>query len=205
MEKLTEQLVECGVATRAMEGESESGDEHLVQCFENSVLLAVVDGLGHGAEAAEAARLAVQTLRNHAGESVLALTRHCHNSLQRSRGAVMSLASFNATDSSMTWMGVGNVDGVLMRSDSSELRERESLLMRAGVVGGRLPSLQASVIPVAYGDVLIFATDGVADGFYNDVTVTDSPQKIADRIIEGRSKGTDDALVLVARFLSETL
>src|SRR5690348_7110196 len=118
MEKLTEQLMECGVATRVMEGESESGDEHLVQCFEDGVLLAVVDGLGHGAEAAEAARLAKETLREHAGESVLALTRHCHNSLQRTRGAVMSLARFNATDSSMTWMGVGNVDGVLMRSDS---------------------------------------------------------------------------------------
>jgi phosphoserine phosphatase RsbX len=205
MEKLTAQLVDCGVAARVMEGESESGDEHLVQAFENGILLAVVDGLGHGSEAAEAARLAVHTLKEHAGESVLALARHCHSALQHSRGAVMSLACFNAVDSSMTWMGVGNVDGLLARADGGELPERESLLLRAGVVGGRLPPLRASVIPIAFGDVLVFATDGVAEGFYDELRIADSPQKIADRILETHGKGTDDAMVLVARFLAESL
>src|SRR5438034_10764154 len=109
MERLSEQVIECGIASRAMDGESESGDKYLVQYFENGVLLALVDGLGHGPEAAEAARCAVQTLREHAGESVLALTQHCHGSLQRTRGAVMSLASVSAPDSSMMWIGVGNV------------------------------------------------------------------------------------------------
>src|SRR5437867_365164 len=50
-------LVHWAVATLALEGERESGDLHLVQPVTDGVLIAVVDGLGHGEEAAAAARL----------------------------------------------------------------------------------------------------------------------------------------------------
>jgi len=70
MEELSTQFVDSGVATVPLGGESESGDQQLIQRFTDGVLVAVVDGLGHGAEAADAARIAVQTLREHAGESV---------------------------------------------------------------------------------------------------------------------------------------
>ena len=203
MEKLSAQFIDCGIATLALSGESQSGDQCLVQPFADGLLVAVVDGLGHGAEAAEAAGIAVQTLREYASESVIALTRRCHNALKYSRGAVMSLASFKAADLSVTWMGIGNVNGVLMRADSSGLHEREVLLMRSGVVGSALPELRASVMTVSARDTLIFATDGIAEGFYDEISGSDPPQKVADRILGDHSKGNDDALVLVARFLTE--
>jgi len=77
--------VDYGVATLALSGESQSGDEYLVQPFADGILVAVVDGLGHGAEAAKAARIAVQTLREHAGESVITLARRCHRTLGHQR------------------------------------------------------------------------------------------------------------------------
>jgi len=204
MEKLSEELVDYGVATVPFSGESRSGDASLVQPFASGVLLAVVDGLGHGAEAAEAADLAVQTLREHAGESVIALTRRCHASLHQQRGAVMSIASLDAAESSLTWMGVGNVSGVLLRANETESLDREVLLLRSGVVGSALPPLRASVVPVFRGDTLILATDGIEESFYDEINIHDAPQNIADRILHSHSKGTDDALVLVAQFLAET-
>ena len=48
-------LLEWGVATRALEGQSESGDMAVVVPFDHGVLAAAVDGLGHGPEAARAA------------------------------------------------------------------------------------------------------------------------------------------------------
>jgi phosphoserine phosphatase RsbX len=204
MEKLSEGLLDYGFATVALSGESQSGDACLVQHFAGGVLLAVVDGLGHGAEAAEAARVAIETLRLHAGESVMSLARRCHANLQGYRGAVMSIASLDASDLSMTWLGVGNVSGVLIHADSGEPLEQEVLLMRSGVVGNALPALRAAVIPVFHGDTLILATDGVAEGFYDDISIADSPQKLADRLLRTHNKGTDDAMVLVARFLTET-
>ncbi len=72
------------------------GDLPLVQPFPNGALVAVVDGVGHGAEAAAAAHLAVATLRAHAQESILPLLRRCHETLRETRGVVLTLASFNA-------------------------------------------------------------------------------------------------------------
>lgn len=206
MEKLKRKLVDYAVASMAFGGQSESGDQYLVQFFKGGILLAVVDGLGHGAEAAQAARVAVRTLGEHAGESVLSLTRRCHEALRYSRGAVMSLARFNTENSSITWMGIGNVNGLLIRAmDSERLPKRVALLIRKGVVGVTLPGLQSSAAPVAAGDTLIFTTDGVADGFYDEIRITDPPRKIADYILGAHNKGTDDALVLVARFVAEEI
>ncbi len=56
-------LIEWGVAAQPLEGEAESGDLHVVQRFPKGVLVAAVDGLGHGPEAAAAARSAVATLK----------------------------------------------------------------------------------------------------------------------------------------------
>ena len=118
----------------------------------------------------------------------------------------MSLARFDATDSSMTWLGIGNVSGLSIHVDDDELPGQEVLLMRSRVVGGALPALRASVIPISSeGDTLILTTDGVADGFLDEITISDPAQKIADRILSTHTKGTDDAMVLVAHFLAETI
>lgn len=204
MESVNSKVLECGVATRALPGESESGDRHLVEGYHNGVLVAVVDGLGHGTEAAEAAKISVRTLEQHAAETVISLLKRCHASLSATRGVVMSLASFNAPEGTMTWLGVGNVEGVLAHSDSRISPDREGLLLRGGVVGSQLPGLRASVLPVFHGDLLIFATDGITNDFAGEINFSDHPQGIADRIMDRHSKGTDDALVLVVRYLGYT-
>jgi negative regulator of sigma-B (phosphoserine phosphatase) len=68
-------------------------------------------------------------------------------------------------------------------------------------MGYRLPSLYPAAIPVAPGDMLIFATDGLRSGFVDDVPLEDAPQQIAEHILERYGRDTDDALVLVARYL----
>src|SRR6266446_1578813 len=153
------QLLEWGVAAQALPGETESGDLHVVKQLHNGALVAVVDGLGHGAEAALAARTAVDTLNEHAEESVITLLKRCHKNLRGTRGVVMTMAAFNAREDTMTWLGVGNVEGVLFHQDSDAKPTYESLLLRRGVVGGRLPPLNATIIPIARGDTLILVTD----------------------------------------------
>ena len=77
---------------------------------------------------------------------------------------------------------------------------RETLLLRAGVLGHQLPTLQASVVRLYPGDTLIFTTDGIRNGFNLGPEHRNSPQEIADHILAEDSKGTDDSLVLVARY-----
>jgi hypothetical protein len=59
------------------------------------------------------------------------------------------------------------------------------------------------VVPLVRGDTLIFTTDGVRPGFAAGITLTESPQELADRILADHAKETDDALVLVVRFLGD--
>jgi len=197
----TKTLVHWGVATLALEGQTESGDLHLVQPVQDGVLVAVLDGLGHGEEAAAAARLAVSTLERYSEEPPLSLLQRCHLALKGSRGVVMSLARFDAPRGTMTWLGVGNVEGVLLLADQTLQPSRTTLVTFGGIVGAELPRARAWIVPVSPGDTLIFATDGVRTGFADGLAPTGSPQQIADGILARHAKGTDDALVLVARYI----
>jgi phosphoserine phosphatase RsbX len=194
-------LVACAVAAQAMPGEVESGDACTVTPFPGGVLVAVVDGLGHGPEAAQVAAAAVAALEAHAGEPPIELLRRCHESLRETRGAVVSLASLLSRDGTLTWLAVGNVEGVLLRADPAAHPPRASLVLRGGVVGYHLPPLRAFSLALARGDTLIFATDGLRSRFAEGVDASDTPQQIADGILARHGKGTDDALVLVARYL----
>src|SRR2546426_10933736 len=82
-------LIDWGVATLALAGQTESGDHHLVKPVGRGVLVAAVDGLGHGAEAAAAARAAVTALDRHAAEFLIPGVPKCHEALIRTRGVVM--------------------------------------------------------------------------------------------------------------------
>lgn len=198
---MTTPLIESGIACLTMPGQSQSGDRHLLQPHINGLLVSVVDGLGHGEQAAAAADLAVTTLIKHADESAIMLVRRCHNALRDTRGVVMALATFNEPDRVLTWMGIGNVEGLVLRAEGSPPPKHENLLLRGGVVGDQLPSLIASIILLAKGDTLVFTTDGIRGGFAKDLSPSDPPQVIADQILAKYSKGSDDALVFVVRFL----
>ncbi len=194
-------MIEWGAATFTLRGQVESGDRHVVAPFGPGVLVAAIDGLGHGDGAAEAASRAANVLEDVSAESVIALVRRCHESLRRTRGVVMSLASFHAPDDTMTWLGVGNVEGRLLRAARDSNPPLETLLLRGGVVGNQLPPLQAALLSVAPGDVLVLATDGVALPPVPEVGLHDRPQSIAERILGRQKKETDDALVLVVRWV----
>jgi phosphoserine phosphatase RsbX len=197
------QLVEWGSAGAALI-DGESGDVHVVAEVPQRVLVGLVDGLGHGPEAAEAAREAARVLESLAGEAVAALFERCHEALRRTRGAVMTLASFDARSSSMTWIGVGNVEAILLRADRAAARPRESLTLRGGVVGYQLPPLREMALPVSPGDTLVLATDGIRSAFVGGLTATGNPQQMAEKIFAQHARGSDDALVLVARWLGAT-
>jgi len=81
METLAPAHIELGVAAIALPGQTRSGDLHLVKPFSNGILVAALDGIGHGEEAARAARKACGILEGHAEEPVISLVRQCHEGL----------------------------------------------------------------------------------------------------------------------------
>ena len=190
-------LFDHAVAARAHEGAEASGDLHMVRQLDHGVLVAVVDGLGHGRDAEAAARLAISTLETEPVRSITGLVERCHSVLGRSRGVVMSLAALDAHARTMTWLAIGNVEGVLIRAGTPK---RESILMRGGIVGHRLPPMRATTVALGAGDLLVFATDGIREGFAEGLRPDTPLQEIADRVLARHGRASDDALVLAGRW-----
>jgi hypothetical protein len=194
-------VLDWAVAGQPIAGEVVSGDLHLVAPFSGGVLVAVIDGLGHGRDAETAARAALEVLGQGPGLPVESLVARCHDALTRLRGVVMSLASFDSTRASMTWIGIGNVEGVLLRrAPLAGQARRERLLLWGGIVGQTLPRLRPATLPVSPGDVILLATDGLHTDSLDDVRTSDTVEGIATGVLAKHARGTDDALVLVARY-----
>jgi serine/threonine protein phosphatase PrpC len=191
--------IEWGIAMHTAPGETECGDQYVAKTLANGMLFAVIDGLGHGEIAAAAARAAAATLLEDTAESVVTLIQRCHAKLKRTRGAVMSLALFDAAAQNLTWVGIGNVKGVVLRSNSSAT-PRDWLLVREGVVGYNLPTPRQVVTAVFPGDALVMASDGLHSNYAEKIIPAQSPQHMAEHILAQAARGTDDALVLVAQF-----
>jgi phosphoserine phosphatase RsbX len=189
--------IDWGIAGRPLAGEQRSGDLHVVKQLDDGALVAVIDGLGHGGEAADAAASAGRILDEHAAEPLERLVPRCHEGLRSSRGAVMGLARFRG-GGSMTWLAVGDAEGVLVPDGADEGRIR-SLPQHRGIVGRTLPALRPVSFDLAPGDLVIMATDGVsADGLRRPLFHS-TPQWLANDILARSARPNDDALVLVVR------
>jgi len=160
----------------------------------------VVDGLGHGPEAAAAARKAVAALEEHTGEGLIPLVRRCHERLKGTRGVVMSLASLDTRANTVDWLAVGNVEGILVREGWKPGSRIQRIIGWGGVVGYNLPELRPASLHLSEGDLLVFASDGIRQEFVEGSDYQDQPQRVADRICAQYGTRTDDALVLVLRY-----
>ena len=173
----------------------------MVALLPEGALVAAVDGLGHGGEAARAARRAGDLVRERPSRYLVVLAERCHKALRDTRGAALSLAFVCPGDGTMTWLGVGNVEGRVLSGDPSATRPKGSLPLENGILGHELPRVRTATLDVRPGDVLVLATDGVGAGFGDSLDVSGSPQAIVERIIAAHWKPVDDAAVVAVRYL----
>jgi negative regulator of sigma-B (phosphoserine phosphatase) len=187
-----------GVAGAPIEGEARSGDLAVFAATASGALACLIDGLGHGPEAADAAELCAATVREHAQAPAEELLNACHTALIDTRGVVMTAAWFDLERSTLSWAGVGNVDARLVRA-GPELREEVALVF-GGVLGFRMPSVRPATMPLERGDLLVMITDGIDGAISPALAGGGTAQTMAERIFEMHSKGSDDALAVVVRY-----
>jgi negative regulator of sigma-B (phosphoserine phosphatase) len=196
--------LECGCAGAAIEGEERSGDLAVFAPYPGGGLVAVVDGLGHGPLAADAAEAAAQILRAHPTDTAQQLFERCHRALRKTRGVVMTMAWFDVTERRLRWVGVGNVEARLLRAAAgrhTRMSSPPSPLVLGGVVGYQLPrAIRAGELPLEPGDAVAFATDGVAADYSAVLDPALSAQDQAERVLSSHGKGSDDALAVVVRW-----
>jgi negative regulator of sigma-B (phosphoserine phosphatase) len=194
-------LLEWSAAARVRPGERVPGDLALITPSPAGTLIAVADGLGHGPPAARAARVAVREAWLSPEADIAAITRSCHRALRSTRGAVLSLGVVARARRTLTWLGVGTVEGRVLRTTFGGRTAQESLVLAPGLPGRDLPEVSPRTVRLNRGDLVIFATDGVAQCFADDLDVSGSTAEIAGRIMRRYWKANDDALSIVARYL----
>ena len=200
-------FLDWAVASRPMAGQDLSGDVATVLTSGSRAVLAVIDGLGHGPEAAAAAQAAAQVIDKHRAEPLEVLLLLAHEQLTDSRGAAATVAIVDGAAGRLEWLGVGNVNASLVRADEAARPRSHGVFLCRGVLGYLFPSLHLTdPLPLAPGDLLIAATDGVR-GDLTDLTAPTGPVRpgvpvalLAERILADQATDDDDALVLVARY-----
>lgn len=189
-------LIEWAVASRPMQGETECGDGYLVGETPTGILIAVVDGAGHGHEAAQVTDIALRTIDRNKHQTPTEIANHCHQALQLSRGAVLSLAAITHA-AMLSWIGVGNVQGRLMRYAGGC---HGALLVRPGLIGkGELPRFRPVPLAVRKNDILALVTDGIRGDFECEIDTNLDPGQIAENILAHNGSCDDDALAFIAR------
>ena len=184
-------------------GERRCGDAFLVKENGEAVLIAVVDALGHGDEAADIAEQAVASLGQTADPSAVGCLTACHTALLGSRGAAVTVGSIDLNRGELVWVGVGNVEAAALRGGANGRPvSRVRVPLRGGVVGYHLPPLRESTASLAAGSVLVLATDGVVLTSLEAVDLSLEPLALARHLHAAYARTDDDALVLVARWRS---
>jgi phosphoserine phosphatase RsbX len=193
--------IEWAVKARPLPGENTCGDRSIaVDVNGTGALLGVLDGLGHGADAAEAAKYGVDVLRAACGEPLDVLVQRCHRALSGTRGAAMTLAHIDFRSDKLSWIGIGNVAADLVAKHPAGVEVRSSARLAGGIVGYRMPeALRPQEVSIRPGDLLVIASDGIVEDHLDDIDFSASSLAIADQILHRHAKDNDDALVLAAR------
>ena len=184
-----------GAVNRSKPGNLVSGDMYFFHQNKDSTLVAVIDGLGAGEAAHEAAERARDCVSQNTDVALADLLQRCHQALRGTRGAVMMLMRVCPAQDSVTFAGVGNI-GVRVLSDTP-IRP----ISRNGIVGYRMNSVREFSYPYTIGDLFILHSDGISTRFTIDEERIRDPrtnlQQIAQEIADEFGKDDDITIVVV--------
>ncbi|MDN3295790.1 SpoIIE family protein phosphatase [Streptomyces ficellus] len=175
------------------DGETACGDSWGLAVTGDVRTALVVDGLGHGAPASEAAELAVRAFHRGADQPLPQLMRSMNRALRRSRGAAVGL--LRLTGDGVEHCSVGNVRAVLLAHDG--IRHRFG--GQPGVVGWNMPEPRVHRIPADSGATALLHSDGIDSRWTHAPTpfLTALPAPLlAGALVHEYRRSRDDATVL---------
>jgi serine phosphatase RsbU (regulator of sigma subunit) len=184
------------VAARPYPGETVSGDAWQVDWDGAVCRIAVIDGLGHGPEAAAAASAAVGALATKPALNPVDAVHCCHDALKGTRGAALLVASIDLSRGQLIVAGAGNVEGRLCQNGGAK-----QLMTDRGIVGSVLPRVRPVELELASDWLFLICTDGIRQRFDPQSLLDESlgGKALAQAVLDGWGRPTDDATVLVAQ------
>jgi Stage II sporulation protein E (SpoIIE) len=181
----------------AVEREEICGDAWEVIETAGSLRAMVVDGLGHGPFAGEAAREALAVFRSQATTGLASTLKLVDQALTKTRGAAGAIVELCPAKGHVTAAGVGNISMRLVNDGESK-----SFGCDNGTLGTGVPRIREFTQPWVHGSVLVMHSDGVKTHW----TLDDypglgrrHPGLVAGLLYRDFRRERDDVTVMVAR------
>jgi anti-sigma regulatory factor (Ser/Thr protein kinase) len=191
--------LEVGGVSLAQQGESVSGDGWAIASSRSPCSALLVDGLGHGPKAGEAAEAAIAALGKGYMGDIEGYVRQANTAMRETRGGVIGLARIDIDQARVQFVGIGNIQGRVILPGRTRI-----LTSRNGTLGVSMtpPETRVDSHPWAPGGILMLHSDGIRVAldartspslFQHDASV------IAAVLMRDGIRGTDDASVVVVK------
>ncbi len=192
------QEIDYHVIKRSLSGgDDECGDTGLVIKYDYLCFMALIDALGHGKQAFDAAVLTKQYLRSHYKQDLTTILKGLHVHLKGSCGAVAAICRLNRQTNIMNYSGVGNISMKLFG------HRTKRLIIKEGILGYMIPSPMKNHVKLYPGDIFIMSSDGIHEHFnlfdFPGILMGDA-RDISTAFIDQLRKKYDDASCLVLRY-----
>jgi len=183
-----------GAVCVPMPGEIDCGDAwHLVSNSEHTALI-MVDGLGHGSFAAQAAQVGIESFAASPWLPPLQIMQRAGTAMARTRGGAAACVQVDK-DGAISYAGVGNISGALVSRDKSQ-----GLVSHAGILGIQTQRVQQFEYRRTPGTLLVMHSDGISargNPRERPQLFAHHPAIIAAALYRDFGRGRDDASVVV--------
>ena len=189
--------LEIGGVCVPVKGEEVCGDGWGARNISEATVLMVVDGLGHGVLAAEAAGEAERVFLNARSESPASILQDSHGALKKTRGAAMAVASLYLQKRTISFAGIGNIGASVVTPSTSR-----GMASHNGTLGHHVQRVQEFTFPWNADSILVMHSDGLKSGWdlnqYPGIW-SKHPGLIAGMLYRDYARERDDVTVLIAR------
>ncbi|PKV12620.1 ATP-binding protein [Xanthomonas prunicola] len=160
------------------------------------VTVSVIDGLGHGPGAADAADAGTRVAALASGEPGERIAR-LHAGMTGTRGGAAAVMQFDASSGQVRFAGVGNI--VASLCDGDGVRGMPS---HPGIVGVQFRKTHPFDFPHAAGKLLVMHSDGLQSRWNlrdHPGLLSRHPRIVAALLLRDYTRGRDDCCVFVMR------
>jgi anti-sigma regulatory factor (Ser/Thr protein kinase) len=185
-----------GAVNLPVTGEIECGDSWRLASADGVTALLVVDGLGHGTFAAQAAQAALSAFDRSPFDEPQVVLERLHRALAGTRGAAAACARIDAAGR-LAYAGIGNIHGALVSGDATR-----GLLTHNGTLGLRMMRIQQADYERTAGALLIMNSDGISSRWNlggQPGLLQRHPAIVAGVLYREHARSRDDATVVVLR------
>ena len=145
-----------GVSHHAQRSEAVCGDTWHLAVNSRRISALVVDGLGHGEDAAVSAQVGAAAFAEHPFDAPDSLISDMHRSMQGTRGGAVAIAQFDLGDASLKFCGIGNIGARLISAAGSR-----GMASHPGIVGVQFRKTHTFDYADAGDHLLVMFSDGL--------------------------------------------